>query len=69
MNRWVLLNPTCGGTAPEDLDRLAGEDEITILRRADGAALIEASEEDLPRVRRLLPGWRIGPERDLGLPE
>ena len=69
MSRWIVLHPGMEEAPAEDLDRVARDSEIEMIAIPDrGRALVELPDRALPRLRRLLPGWKIHPQRDGKLP-
>lgn len=69
MARWIVLHPGTGEAPSEDLDRVARDREIEMIAVPDpGLALVELPDRALPRLHRMLPGWKIHPEREGKLP-
>jgi hypothetical protein len=52
------------------LDRVAVDPDVEMIDRVGcELALAEIPEHAMPRIRDLLPGWVVEPERESGLPE
>jgi hypothetical protein len=71
MDRYVLRYGGHHGRAPgSDLERVSKDPAIRIVDRASaGLALVEMTEDLLPRLRTLLPGWAIEKEQEIPMPE